>query len=137
MTTRPKTRRGDWPPATAPLIGCCAARGLRCARGRSPGPSPGPGSGPAPTPCHRTGAARDTAPLPARPSRGAAAPRSGDSPLSQQSRARRFFRHRPRGRCEAWGCGPSAEAPGVREARGSAGARPRRLTQGRAAVSSP
>lgn len=42
MATASKKPRADWLPARAALIGRCAARGPRCAGGRSPGPAPAP-----------------------------------------------------------------------------------------------
>lgn len=80
------------------------------------------GSRPSPSPGHRT------RPRPRRVPAGLQrlAPRSSllardHSPRRQQSRARPFCRHRPRGACEGWGCGSWAEAPGVREARAPRG----------------
>lgn len=112
-----------------------SVRGARAALCWRPQPRavPGPGSGPAPAPCHRTGTASA---LPAGLQRLA---RGGESPLSQQSRARRFFS--ALWGLVGWGCGSSAEAPGGREAcglcRGTAGAFNTRRARGVLAVTRP
>lgn len=129
MTTPPKTRRADWPPARSPLIGRYAARGPRCAGGRSPGPSPVPVRVPPPP--------RVTEPAPPRPCpRGCSASLgAGSHPWVSKVAPAASFRH-----CEGWLVGDAApqrrRRAGVRRA-GSAGARPGRVTQGGPAVSSP